>query len=131
MEPTRILTTDEIAAVNDIDERAVQIPKWGGAVRLRTPTLRRIDILRKQATRYNPRTRQEEVEQDKFLSLIMVECVVEPKITLEIYEQWKDKSAAVVATLQKEVTSICGLSEAAVADADKSDGKKSASEVRV
>lgn len=112
---THILTVDEVDAVDDIDERIVQIPQWGGSVRLRTPTLRRVELLKRQATFKG------QIDQDRFVALIMVECLVDPKIDLGVYERWMDKSAAAVATLQKEAVAICGLSEAAVADADKRD----------
>lgn len=120
----RILTTDEIFAAKDIEERIVPVPQWGDGVgvRIKTFTKKQADAMRKSATRFNQRTRQDEVDSDKLEALLFIEGVIEPKFDLAGYQKLLEKSAAAIALVQKEIMAASGLSEAAVAEADKSPG---------
>jgi len=132
-----ILTLDEIFAARDIEEVDVPVPQWPkadgspGKVRIKTFTKKQADKMRKDATRHNPRTRQDEVDSDKLEALLFIEGVLEPKFDLAGYEKLREKSASAVALVQKAIMVASGLAEAAVADADKSDGQGSGSEVLV
>lgn len=121
-ETDRMLTADDIWAAQDITEVTVPVPQWGGSVRIKTFTKRQADDMRKAATVYNARTRADEVNNDKLEALLLVEGMVEPKLSLKQYDQMLEKSAVAVAAILQAIMKASGMSEAAVADADKSAG---------
>jgi len=87
----RILSAEDIWAARDIEERVVPVPQWGGAVRIRTLTQKQSSNLRKQATRTNMITKQQEVDNDLLEALLFTEGVVEPKFTMGDYGKLQDK----------------------------------------
>ncbi len=128
---TRILTADDIWAAKDIEERTVPIPQWDGAVVIRTLSKKQADEMQKLATSEDRHTKQPVVDTDMLVALLFVESMIEPKITLEQYEQMKEKSAVAVALLQREILSASGLSQLAVREADKSPGTEPAASIRI
>lgn len=127
----RILTAADIWAAPDIEERTVEIPQWNGAVRIRTLSKKQADKMQAEATSTDRYTKQQVVDNEKFVALIFVESLVEPKITIEDYERLREKSAVAVATLQREILAASGLSQLAVSEADKSDGTRPDPPLRV
>ena len=118
----RILSADEIYAANDIEERDVEVPQWGQGVgvRIRTLTQRQSAGLRKQATRMNQVTRQQEIDNELLEALLFVEGVIEPKFTMADYGKLQDKSMAAMSLILKEIMAASGLSEDAIREATKS-----------
>lgn len=130
-DPTRILTADEIWAAKDIEERVVPVPQWGGAVRIRTFSKKQVSDFNKQATRRNKATGKDETDNDLLEALLFTEGVIEPKFSLEDYEKLQEKSVAALVTIVKAINAASGLSEEAVAEADKSNGHESHPQIRV
>lgn len=128
---THILTADEIWAAKDIEERVVPVPQWGGSVRIRTIDKLTADQITSKATRTDPHTKQQTLDNDMLVALLFVESMVEPKLDLADYENMRKKSAVAVALLQKEILDASGMSAAAVSEADKSNGAKPNASLRV
>lgn len=133
-----ILTADEIWAANDIEERFVPIPQWGSdedgnpkGVLIRTLDKLTADRMTAAATRTDPRTKQQETDNDMLVALLFVESMIEPKIDLEGYEKMRKKSAVAVALLQRAILDASGMTAAAIAEATKSAVGQPATALRV
>jgi hypothetical protein len=105
----KILTIDEILAVPDLEEKIVEVPEWGGSVRVKGMTKREQQQLRKQAT--DPLTGR--IDPDRLEILMLAHCLAEPRITVEQAEQLAEKSAVAVDRVLQAIMDVAGLSDAA------------------
>ena len=112
----KLLTVEEILAASTLNSKVIDVPAWGGAVKIKDMTKREQQLLRKQAT--DPATG--EIEADRLELLMLAHCIEEPKLTAEQVEQLADKSAAAFDTVLKAIMSITGLSEGAQKAIEKS-----------
>src|SRR4051812_24435973 len=119
-EAPRILTAEDIWGAKDIEERTVEIPQWGGAVRIRTLTKKQADDMQARATSTDRHTKQPVVDNDTLVALLFVESMIEPRLTLEDFERLRERSAVAVALLQREILAASGLSQLAISEAAKS-----------
>lgn len=126
----RMLTADDIWAAQDIQEQTVDIPEWGGSVRIRELTLKQVSMIAKRATRRNPQTQQDEQDRELMAALTIVEGMIEPKITMADYGRLVERSARAVTRIVQAISSL-GPTEDAVREADKSTGRQSDSGIRV
>jgi uncharacterized protein (DUF39 family) len=108
----RILSVEQILTANDIIERTVHVPQWGGSVRIRGLTKGQHQALRKRATV------RSQVETDRLEMLLFAESLIEPRFTLEQVEQLKNKAAAPFETVLKAVLEVNGLADGAVEQAE-------------
>ena len=108
----RILSVEQILTANDIVERTVEVPQWGGAVRIRGLTKGQHQQLRKRATS------RSQVDTDRLEMLLFSESVIEPRFTLEQVNQLKDKAAAPFETVLRAVLEANGLADGAVEQAE-------------
>ena len=131
MDQVHMLTAEEIWAAKDIEERTVDIPQWGGAVRIRTFSKKQADSMRKRATHQDRFTKQDVVDNEMLEALLFVEGVVEPAFTLDDYDRLQEKSAVAVSLVLRAIMDASGLSQLAVSDATKSAENGSEPEVRV
>lgn len=111
----RILTADEILAAQDLEERIVEVPEWGGAVKIRGLTKAAQQQVRRQATGPDG-----QVDADRLEILMLAACVIEPQFTEEQVERLKQKSATAVDRVLQAVLDLAGLSPEAVKQAQKS-----------
>lgn len=118
--PRRMLSADDIWAAKDIEEREIEVPQWGGYVRIKTLTQKQSGDLRRKATRTNMVTKQTEIDNDLLEALLFIEGVIEPKFSMGDYGRLQDKSMAAMSSILKAIMDASGLSEAAVTDATKS-----------
>lgn len=115
-DPPRRLTKDEIWAADDIVEQEVLVPQWGGSVRIRT-------FSKKQAAKMTERAKiRGVVNNDNLEALLFCEGVIDPHFDVEEYAQVEEKSAVAVGLILKAIMDASGLSDLAVAEADKSAG---------
>ncbi len=110
----RILSIEDILAAKDIEERLVQVPEWGGAVKIKTISKGRQQNLRKQATVNG------EVDPEKLEMLMLAACLTEPAITPAQAEALREKSAAAVDRILREVMGLNGMTAEAQKAATKS-----------
>jgi hypothetical protein len=130
-QPTRILTADEIFAAKDIEERTVEVPQWGGAVRIRTLSQKQSAELRRKAQRINPATKQSELDNEALEQLLFIEGVIEPKFSMADYGRLGDKSMMAMTTVLKAIMDASGFSSESVDEATKSPIEGSLVAVRV
>lgn len=103
----RYLTADDIIAAADLDERDVYVPQWDGTVTIRGFSKARQQELRKRATIDG------EVDTDRLEVFLFIEGVVdretkEPLFTAEHYEQLRNKNAAAVDIVLRQITEASG-----------------------
>jgi hypothetical protein len=122
MAKVRMLSREDIFAAQDIEERVVLVPQWKGAVKIRTFSKEVLDKMRKDSTGPNPGKigRPIELDQEEFEARIFINGVIDPVFTLEDYAEIQKKSAVALSVILKAIIEANGLSEAAVAEADKS-----------
>jgi len=134
MEATNRLTREAILAAQDIHEMDVPVPQWGGTVRIRTFTLDQLEAMQKASTGPNPAKfgRPIELDREEYSARLFIEGVVDPKFDLEDYELLrKEHSAVAISTIMKALLAANGLSEDAVAEADKSPQSGQLAKIRV
>lgn len=101
----KVLTVEEILAAPDLNEIEVEVPEWGGTVKVREMTKAAQQRLRQQATVNG------ELDPDRLQILMLAECLAEPKITIEQAEQLWNKSAAAVDKVLYAIIDVNGLSD--------------------
>lgn len=97
----RILTYEDIVAAEDIQSRTLDIPEWGGAVRLRTFTKDVELAMRAQARGLNG-----DVDSEKLEMLMLVHGIVEPVLTIDVIPHLRTKNAAVIDRILTEIVSM-------------------------
>jgi len=103
---TKILTVADILAAVDVGETLVDVPEWGGTVKVKGLTKKEQQQLRKQAT--DPLTGQ--MDADKLEIFMLAHCLAEPAITVEQAEQLANKSAAAFDRVLMAIMDVAGLS---------------------
>lgn len=100
----RLLTEADIIAIDDIETEVVEVPEWGGSVKLRGLSLDEAMNARAGAT-----------SDAKAMSLrLLVASFVEPKLSEAAVEALGKKSAAVINRLLQVATRLCGMDPEAV-----------------
>lgn len=126
----RMLTAEEIWAAEDIQEQTVDIPEWGGSVRIRELTLKQVSSISKRSMRRNVQTQQDEQDRELMAALTVVEGMIEPRISMTDYGRLVERSARAVTRIVQAI-SLLGPTEDAVREADKSIGRRSDSAIRI
>ncbi len=121
-----ILRADQIAQVVDRAEEILDIPEWGGAIKIRAWPLEQRDRFISLATD-NGRL-DGNVDQRKLVHLLVVHGVVEPALT---EADIKDKSFAVIDRIALAVTRINGMTKEAALSASMTFRPQSGSPVPV
>lgn len=112
--PGQMLSTEQILAASDLVEQVVEVPEWGGAVRIRTMTKGAQIRLRKEATIDG------KVDEERLELLMVVHAVVDPALTVAHVEQLKGKSAVAIDRIMKAFGDLSGFTPEAVKDTKKS-----------
>ena len=91
------LTVDQILAANDLPTEIVEVPEWGGKVKVQGLSRASYDAIAKAAEVSVPATGPGQVagtkrDDDKFSDLLFVSCVVEPNFTEEHIPALRNKS---------------------------------------
>lgn len=128
-ESSGFLSAEDIWAARDIAEEVVEMPEWGGRVKIRALTIRKSLELQKQAQVWNQRTRSYDQDTDKLYMLLLLHGIVEPALTLDDLERLAEKSAVSTTRIVTAIQRVSGLSEEAVREADKSVRQESTASV--
>ncbi len=118
-DPPHILTADDIWNAQDIEERTVEVPQWGGSVRIKTFTKKQFDEIIKRST-IKDRLGKDVRDNALVEAHLFCEGMIDPVIPIVDYDKVQAKSAAAVSIVIKAIVDASGLSELAVAEADKS-----------
>ena len=118
-ESSTILSLEQIRAIDDRAPIVVQVPEWGGTVRVRALTLQQIANCAKRAANEK---RGGEVNPEVRNGWYLVEGMVEPQITLGDAEAWLTERAAGPSTrILATILDASGLTERAVESAKSGD----------
>lgn len=110
----KMLTVAQILEAQDLEERVVDVPEWGGVVRVRGFTKAQQQQMRKQATV------AEEVDSDRLELLMFVHGVVDPKFSPDQAGLLQQKSAGLVDRVLTAVLEVSGMTKDALKKAEKS-----------
>ena len=99
----KILTVEDILTAPDIQERVVEVPEWGGAVKIRSFTKQRQIQLRAQALVGG------EVDSERMELLMFIEGVVEPRFGVEHIDLLKGKSASAMDRVLGAILELGGM----------------------
>ena len=110
----KILTKEEILAAEDIPTQVVDVPAWGGAVRVAGMSLgKRNEMMRKI------KGKDGEIDPEKASLEAFVTGVVEPKFTREDFDALRQKSASAIDDVTKVFLELSGVGEDATESAEK------------
>lgn len=119
-QPPHILTAAELWAIEDCPEQTIEIPEWNNrSVRIRGLTLEQIASVANRATHRDPRTNVETQDRALLAAFTLIEGMIEPKLTMADVGRIRTRSAVAVTRIVQAITNL-GVSEDAIADADKS-----------
>lgn len=111
----RILSVDDLISVVDTDEEVIDVPEWGGAVRIRS-------FSKNEQLQYRREAKDEngEIDNDKLEMLMLVHGIVEPKLTAEHVGVMRQKRAMTIDRVLKRILVLSGLDAKSIAEAEKS-----------
>lgn len=108
---TAMLTIDQIMNADDLPTKVVEVPAWGGSIKIRMLTKAQQYTVRKSAIvdgEFN----------DQAMEMgLLVESIVEPELTREHMTMLASKNADVVDDVLAEVFSLSAMDKEAVAEA--------------
>jgi hypothetical protein len=117
-----ILSVDQILSAPDRDAKLVEVPQWGGAVKI-VPLSKGLQrAVREKSKKWEIKDgrRVHELDADAFERNLWLESVAEPKFTEAQYDALKDKNFAAQEVVLREILAINGMAEGAVREAQKS-----------
>lgn len=121
MDTSDFLTEDELLDFEDIKERELVIPEWGGKkVRIRGLTLQEMSTLATRASRPGPRGQPDIIDRELSILLTLQYGLVQPKISPENLPRLKQKSAGAVTRIVQAINDL-GPTPENIDDATKSD----------
>lgn len=108
-----ILTAEQILGAQDLEEREVEVPEWGGAVRVRAFSKAQQQQMRKDSTVAG------EVDAYLLEMMMFIHGVVEPQFTPDQYGALAAHNAGVIDRILKILLEISGLDAQAVEEAKR------------
>lgn len=112
--PTKILTLDDIRSASDLGEKTIDVPEWGGSVRVRGLTMEEARDIQRKATVDG------EIDEARVVMLTVATGLIEPALDESEMYALNQKKAGVVLRLCIAVNSLTGASPAEVAAAEAS-----------
>lgn len=109
----KILTVDDILGAIDLEEREVFVPQWNGSVKIKPFTKDQQQIARKKAQHGG------KIDVDTYEMIIFVEGVSEPKFTESQVNELKNKNAAAIDLVLKEIFKLSGIDDDESKQAEK------------
>jgi hypothetical protein len=116
LETTKRLSVADILAANDIREEDVEVPEWGGSVRIRGFTKQRQQELRQMAT--DPKNGQ--VDAGRLELQIFIHGVIDPQFAPIQMTELRGKSAGAIDRVLQRIMDISGMTREAIVEAEKS-----------
>lgn len=89
----------------------VQVPEWGGAVKIKGFTRAEVKAMRRQATvtKMVDGKPVEDLDTDKLEELLFLDGLVEPKLTLDHWVELQNRTAGGVEKVLQAITKASGL----------------------
>jgi len=108
-----LLTAEQILGADDREERVIEVPEWGGSVRVRAFSKAEEHRMRKLAMVKN------EVDTCRMQMLMVITGMVQPKLSLDQIEALSHKSQAAIDRILLVLMDISGMKREAVDDAKR------------
>jgi hypothetical protein len=113
-----ILSKAQIWEADDIEEREIEVPQWGGSIKVRSLSLEQISSIREHAVKT---VKGKEVLDARLqMAGLLCEGIVEPEYDFAEAQQLMKKSASATSIVVKAIHDLSGLLPEAVDEADKS-----------
>ena len=119
-EAIKLLSVEDILRASDIKEETVDVPEWGGSVRVRSFTKAQAQSIRERATlQRDTRDKKAGTLDINHMELLMfIEGVVEPKFSEGHLLTLKEKSAAAIERVNRAIARLSGMDAGAVQAAE-------------
>lgn len=108
---TAMLTADQILSAPDLPEKTVDVPEWGGQVKLKALNAGQWRDVRSRAV-----TPGGDIEPQSYDAHFLIEAMVEPRLSPEQFGQLMQKNPVVITRLTAEalaLTNVKGVQAAA------------------
>lgn len=119
-----MLSAEDIWAADDIEEKVIDVPEWGGQVKIRALNLRQIANIAQRSIKRNPQTGQDETSRETSVIMTLQEGMIEPKLSPQDARRLSEKSAGAVTRIVQAINAM-GATPEAVDEADKSPWQES------
>lgn len=113
MATKKILSVEDILAAPDIQEKLIEVPEWGGAVKIKSFTREEVYDIRQRALVGG------QVDERMLEMLFLVHGISEPKFSEEHIIALRKKNAAVIERILREIFALSGLGRLAVDEAKR------------
>lgn len=108
-----MLTAEQILTAPDLEERIVDVPQWGGSVRIKAFSKAEQLEMRKAATIGG------KIDVDRVEVLMFIHGVIDPQFSEDQYEQLRQKSAGAIDLVLQAILEASGLTKEAMRQAEK------------
>jgi len=105
----KMLTLDEILAADDLLVETIEIPEWGGSVKLRGLTAAEKSSLSRKARADGGPKNVVTIDTEKAQFAVIQMGMVEPRIGVEMYEQLMKRSAAAIDRIYERIAQLSGM----------------------
>lgn len=112
----RVLSLEEIMAVDDITEKQVEIPEWGGSVIVKSISHRDMRAISKSAGG----DEDEEISEEEIEKWVFIKGMVQPQVDEAAYEKLIDKSTGAISKILTEILGRSKSGDEATKKAEKS-----------
>lgn len=113
MGEAQILTRQQVLEASDLEEATVEIPAWGGAIKVRGFTKAQQQSIRKQAMVDG------KMDEDRFEVLMFIQGVVEPEFGPDDFELLRGKSAMSMDLVLAKILELSGLTPKALKESER------------
>jgi len=100
-----IITVEQLLAAEDLPPEAIDVPEWGGQVKVRGLSVKAINQANRESTVAG------EIDEEKIACAVVIAGMVEPQLTNDQAGQLAEKSMAVINRIVKEIYRLSGLDE--------------------
>jgi hypothetical protein len=114
-----ILDIRSIIEAQDVTEKVLPIPEWGGAVRVKSISHRTMRDIKKALEQEHTIDGETDVPEDELEKWILIKGMVEPQISEEEYELLLDKSYGAIQKVLMGIMGSSKLGEKAVKEAER------------
>lgn len=111
-----LLNFTEIMAAEDITERDIEVPQWGGSVSIRSISHRLMREIKKDIAK---KSGEDEPDEDEIEKWVLIKGMVSPTITEEEYEHLMDKSTQSIMVVLSAILGRSNATDTAAKEEEK------------
>ena len=95
-----ILTVEAIIAAKDLKEEVIEVPEWGGSVKVRSFSKKAQQEVRELATV------NDDIDPERLEMFMFIHGVIDPQFTDDTFELLRDKNAGVIDRILQRVMQL-------------------------